>query len=226
MRLKTILGLVGLALAAPAAAQAHVTVQPEEVPAGGFVRFDVRVPNERDNADTEKVEVQMPDGFAFVSYEPTPGWQAQVRNEKLAQPIEAEGEQINEQVATVTWTATDPNAAIHPDEFRDFGLSVGLPEQAPAGQVLTFPAIQTYSSGEKVRWIGPPDSEEPAAQVTLTAAPAEGGSASDTGGGESGSDEEEDEGAPVWLAIVALVVGALGLVAGGVSLARSRGARA
>jgi periplasmic copper chaperone A len=224
MRLKTILGLVGLALAAPAAAQAHVTVQPEEVPAGEFVRLDVRVPNERDNADTDRVEVQMPDGFAFVSYEPIAGWRAQVKNEKLAQPIQAEGEQINEQVATVTWTATDPNAAIGPNEFRDFGLSVGLPEQAQAGQVLTFPAIQTYSSGEKVRWIGPPDSEEPAAQVTLTAAPAEGGSAADTGGGESESDDE-DEGAPTWLAIVALVVGALGLVAGVASLARSRGAR-
>jgi periplasmic copper chaperone A len=224
MRLKAILGLVGLALAAPAAAQAHVTVQPEEVPAGGFVRFDVRVPNERDNANTERVEVQMPDGFAFVSYEPTPGWAARVNYEQLQQPIQAEGEQITEQVNTVSWTATDPNAAIGPNEFRDFGLSVGLPEQAQAGQVLTFPAIQTYSSGEKVRWIGPPDSEEPAAQVTLTAAPAESGAPA-VGEGESGSNEDEDEGAPTWLAILALVVGALGLVAGGASLARSRGAR-
>jgi periplasmic copper chaperone A len=224
MRLKTILGLVGLALAAPAAAQAHVTVQPEEVPAGGFVRFDVRVPNERDNANTERVEVQMPDGFAFVSYEPAPGWEVRVNYEQLQQPIQAEGEQITEQVNTVSWTATDPNAAIRPNEFRDFGLSVGLPEQAQAGAVLTFPAIQTYSSGEKVRWIGPPDSEEPAAQVTLTAAPAESG-APTAGEAESGSDEEEDEGAPTWLVIVALVLGALGLLAGGASLARSRGAR-
>jgi periplasmic copper chaperone A len=46
------------ALAAPAAAQAHVTLQPTEVPAGGFTRLDVRIPNERDNADTTKVWCQ------------------------------------------------------------------------------------------------------------------------------------------------------------------------
>ena len=61
--------------------------------------------------------------------------------------------------------------------------------------------------------------------MTLTAAPAEGGSASAAGEGESGSDEEEDEGAPIWHAIAALIVGALGLVAGGASLLRGRRAR-
>ena len=42
-----------------------------------------------------------------------------------------------------------------------------MPNQA--GKALTFKALQTYSSGEVVRWIGPPDAEEPAPQVTLTA---------------------------------------------------------
>ena len=60
-------------LAAPAAAQAHVTLQPSEVPAGGFTRLDVRVPNERDEAGTTKIEVQFPPGFASVSTEPEAG---------------------------------------------------------------------------------------------------------------------------------------------------------
>jgi uncharacterized protein YcnI len=63
--------IVGV-LTAPAIAQAHVTVQPDSVPAGGFARLDVRVPNERDDAATEEVEVQMPEGFLSVSYEPVP----------------------------------------------------------------------------------------------------------------------------------------------------------
>jgi uncharacterized protein len=44
-------------LAFPAAAAAHVTLQPSEVPAGGFTRLDVRVPTEREDAATTKVEV-------------------------------------------------------------------------------------------------------------------------------------------------------------------------
>jgi uncharacterized protein YcnI len=222
MKLKTTIAMATLALAAPTAAQAHVTVQPEEVPAGGFARLDVRVPNERDDAATDKVEVRMPDGFAFVSTEPVPGWKADVKTEKLDQPIEEEGEEITEQVSTVTFTATEPDAAIQPGEFRDFGLSVGMPSDAREGDVLTFPALQTYDSGEVVRWIGPPDSEEPAAQVTLTA-PAEAEASGEVE--EAAQTDEDDGGASTGLAVTALIVGALGLVAGGASLVRSlRGA--
>jgi periplasmic copper chaperone A len=222
MKLKTTIAMATLALAAPTAAQAHVTVQPEEVPAGGFARLDVRVPNERDDAATDKVEVRMPGGFAFVSTEPVPGWKADVKTEKLDQPIEEEGEEITEQVSTVTFTATEPDAAIQPGEFRDFGLSVGMPSDAREGDVLTFPALQTYDSGEVVRWIGPPDSEEPAAQVTLTA-PAEAEASGEVE--EAAQTDEDDGGASTGLAVTALIVGALGLVAGGASLVRSlRGA--
>jgi len=38
------------ALAVPAAAQAHVTVQPTSAPAGAETVLTVRVPNERDDA--------------------------------------------------------------------------------------------------------------------------------------------------------------------------------
>jgi uncharacterized protein YcnI len=218
MKLKTTIAMATVALAAPTAAQAHVTVQPEEVPAGSFARLDVRVPNERDDAATDKVEVRMPDGFASVSTEPVPGWTADLKTEKLDQPIEEEGEEITEQVSTVTFTATDPDAAIQPAEFRDFGLSVGIPSDAKEGDVLTFPALQTYDSGEIARWIGPPDSEEPAAQVTLTA-PAEAEASGEVE--EAAQTDEDDGGASTGLAVTALIVGALGLLVGGASLVRS-----
>jgi uncharacterized protein YcnI len=225
-----IIAAAALGLLAPAVAQAHVTVQPEEVPAGGFTRLDVRVPNERDDAATEKIEVQLPDGFLFVSYEPAPGWEVEIVSERLDQPIEEHGDRITEQVSRVIWTATDAGAAIQPGQFRDFGLSVGMPEGAE-GDTLTFPALQTYDSGEVVRWIGPPDSEEPAAQVTLTASPeAEAGHEADesaegsTGGeeAESSSSEDDDDDAPMGLAVAGLVIGGLGLLAGGASLVRGR----
>ena len=54
-------------LAAPAVAQAHVTLNPREVTAGSFTVMNVRVPNERDDAGTTKVDVRFPDGFYSVS---------------------------------------------------------------------------------------------------------------------------------------------------------------
>ena len=225
MKRKLTIAATAVALAAPATSQAHITLQPEEVPAGGFARLDVRVPNERDGAATDKVEIRLPDGFVFVSHEPVAGWRVDVRTERLDQPIEAFGEQIDEQIATVTWTATDGGAAIGPGQFRDFGLSVGMPEGAAEGEVLTFPALQTYDSGEVVRWIGPPDAEEPAPVITLTAAEEAEPAAEETG--ESGEEEasaptEDDDDAPLALGIAALVVGGLGLLAGGASLVRGR----
>ena len=93
-----------VALAAPASAAAHVTVQPDTAPAGGFTRLDVRVPNERDDEGTVKVDVQMPPGFAFASYEPVPGWSVKITKEKLDKPIEVEGLELDEQIARITWT--------------------------------------------------------------------------------------------------------------------------
>ncbi len=64
-------------LAAPAFA--HVTVDPESVPKGtGDVVLSFRVPNEEDNANTIKVDMQLPTDhpIASVDVRPTPGWTA------------------------------------------------------------------------------------------------------------------------------------------------------
>jgi periplasmic copper chaperone A len=217
--------LAATALALPGAAAAHVTLQPNEAPAGGFTRLDVRVPNERDDAGTTKVDVQLPPGFVFVSYEPVPGWDVKVTKRKLAEPIESHGEQITEEVGRITWTGDGKTGIIRPGQFQDFGLSLGMPDQPGAG--LTFKALQTYENGEVVRWIEAPDAEQPAPQVELTAAEDEHGAAA----GEPAPPEQAaavpeatdgDAGAPEWLAIAALVVGALGLVAGGAALTSGR----
>ena len=91
------------------------------------------------------------------------------------------------------------------------------------GKALTFKALQTYTGGEVVRWIGPPDAEEPAPQVTLTAAEEEeAGSghtteaAAEPAAAEASDDdgEDDDDGPSTGLVIVALILGALGLAAG------------
>jgi uncharacterized protein YcnI len=213
-----------MALPLPATAAAHITLQPETAPADTFTRLDVRVPNERDNSGTVKVDVQMPDGFYFASYEPVPGWNVEVKTERLDEPVEIEaGFEATEQVTRITWTGEGPEGVIPPGAFQDFGLSVLTPDAE--AEELTFKALQTYESGEVVRWIGPPDSEEPAPIVTLTG-PSEAAGA-DTAHAETADDREtvaaepeDDDDAPMGLAVAGVVLGGLGLLAGGASLVR------
>jgi periplasmic copper chaperone A len=162
-------------LAVPAAAQAHVTLQPNTAPAGAFMVLDVRVPTERDNASTAKVDVQFPAGFAAASYQAVPGWRVRVIKKRLATPIQTDDGPITEGVSRVVWTRTNRSGGIKPGQFQDFPISVQIPGKA--GDKLTFKALQTYSNGEVVRWIGAAGSDQPAPQVTVTAATASGAAA-------------------------------------------------
>ena len=111
--IRTVAAVLAAALALPAAASAHVTLQPSTAPADGFTRLDVRVPNERDDAATVKVDVQLPPGFAFVSYEPRPGWKVAVKRAQAEQPIEVEGGfEVDEEVRRITWSGGDTSVAM------------------------------------------------------------------------------------------------------------------
>jgi periplasmic copper chaperone A len=202
------------ALAVPPSAEAHVTLQPAAAPAGGFARLDVRVPNERDDAGTTKVDVKLPPGFVSASYEPVPGWQVKVSKEKLAKPVKVEGFNVTEQISRITWTGRGKQGVIAPGQFQDFGLSLAIPRGKP-GSKLTFKALQTYQGGEVVRWIGPEGSDEPAPTVTLTAAGEGGGQgAPAAGAAPAPASTSDDGGGSDGLAVAALVVGGLGLLAG------------
>jgi hypothetical protein len=131
------------ALALPAAASAHVTLQPTTAPAGEFTRLDVRVPNERDDAGTVKVDVRLPQPSPFVSYEPRPGWKVTMKRTKLAKPIEVEGFEVTEGVSQITWTGDGRQGIVRPGQFVDFGLSLRMPDGSP-GDKLTFKPLQTY----------------------------------------------------------------------------------
>jgi periplasmic copper chaperone A len=217
--------VVALVLAPVAAA--HVTLNPREWEAGGFAKFDVRVPNERDNADTTRVTVQFPEGVISASFEDVPGWRRTVKMAQLDEPIEEEGEPpITERIDTVTWTG----GRVEPGEFQEFPVSFQVPEEDP-GTVLSFPSIQRYSNGETVRWIGPEDAESPAPTVTVLEAPPEEGAAAEPAATETAAPAEpasaasEDEGGSDTLSIIALIVGIAGLAAGLGALLMARGRR-
>ncbi|POX61357.1 hypothetical protein C3492_23000 [Streptomyces sp. Ru62] len=165
-------GTAVLALSAPAFA--HVSVQPEGPAAkGGYAVVDFKVPNERDNASTTKVEVNFPADHPIASVMPEaiPGWKIDITKSKLAKPLTMHGEKIDEAVTKVTWTAD--GKGIEPGYFQKFPLSLGaLPENTDQ---LVFKAIQTYSNKEVVRWIevpqeGQDEPENPAPVLELSAA--------------------------------------------------------
>lgn len=233
-----------LLLAGPAAA--HVSVQPQgEAAKGGFATVSFKVPNERDDASTTKVEVNFPADHPLASVlpQPVPGWKIDVTKSKLAKPLTSHGNTIKEAVSKVTWTAngTGEDKGIPSGQFQQFPLSIGqLPEDADQ---LVFKALQTYSDNEVVRWIEEPkegadEPESPAPVLKLSAATDDehGGSADGTasaqdgsGTGDSGSADTKSENASGSdgdttarvLGIVGIVVGVAG-VAFGVLAGRRR----
>jgi periplasmic copper chaperone A len=225
---------VALVVAAPMAA-AHVTVNPGEAPKGGYAALTFRVPTERDDANTTRLEVTFPTEtpIANVRVQPHPGWEYRIERTELDEPIDNHGEEITEVVSKITWTGGE----IGPTEFDEFGVSVG-PLPTDVDQIL-FPAIQTYDSGEVVRWIDEPaaegeeEPETPAPVLTLVDEEEEGGggsaSASGSGGDEAASgltvenaaSQDDVDGASA-MGIVGIVVGVLGLLVGGFALLRTR----
>jgi len=153
----------------PAAASAHVTVSPGTAEPGGYARVVFRVPNERADASTTRLEVSFPSDhrFSSVSVQPVPGWTATTRTEKSDAPAEGEHKSSGN-VTAIVWEG----GTVLPGQFQEFPVSMGkLPQ---TGTRLVFKAVQTYSSGEVVRWIdvqqdGGPRPEHPAPMLTVAA---------------------------------------------------------
>jgi uncharacterized protein YcnI len=186
------------------------------VEAGGFARFAVRVPNEREKAATTRVTVQFPESVVEASFMPAPGWKRTVRMARLDEPIEEEGEEpITERIVSVTWSG----GTVRPGEFVEFGVSFQVPETP--GEELLFPALQRYSSGEIVRWIAPdPEAETPAPRIAVLPPEEEGAEAQPPppAAAETSESEEEDDSARTNLA---LGLGGAGLIAGLIALGMS-----
>jgi uncharacterized protein YcnI len=234
MRVRKIIGATavagGLVVMMAAPAFAHVTVNPSTATKGGFQTLTFQVPNETDNANTVGLDVQLPQDhpFSSVSVQPKAGWTYEATKSPLPTPVtNDDGQQVTDYVSEVKWTG----GQIKPGEFDTFVISVGtLPDDVDS---LAFPAIQHYDNGQDVSWIDPtvegqPEPEHPAPAIQLTAAE-ESGSSSDASSSPATSSSPAVTATVVkketnnTLGIIAIIVGALGLIFGAVALARGRG---
>jgi periplasmic copper chaperone A len=229
MRLKTtrVAAATGaLTLALAGTAGAHVTADPGEGASDGFTTQTFSVGHGCEGSPTTELRIQVPPSVPTATPSVHPLWDVATKEGKK-DPVELHGEKITRGVSEITYTAREP---LPEGRLAQFPVSFKLPA-GKEGDVVYFPAVQKCEKGSH-SWIQIPaegesadELEEPAPQVVLTAAEGgHGGAAGDRGASADAEPAanvqtaavtvDDDEGAPVWLAVVALVVGALGLLAG------------
>lgn len=226
-----------LAIGAPLAASAHVTVNPNTATPGSYATVNFRVPTESDTASTVKVEVTLPTDtpFTAVLVQPVPGWTATVEKGALPAPVEVGGNTVSEAPLKIVWQA-QAGTGIGQDQFQIFSAVLG---PVPDTGHVVLPAVQTYSDGKVVNWSATPeqaaadDSLEPAPVLYINDAPPASGhgshgatasAAPDAGHGEAAASGSSSaggsDGVALGLSIAALVVAAGGAVLGAVAFAR------
>jgi uncharacterized protein YcnI len=229
MRLKTTTvaaASAALTLALAGTAGAHVTAAPGEGASDGFTTQTFSVGHGCEGSPTTQLRIQVPPSVATATPIVHPLWDVSTKEGKK-DPVELHGEKITSGVSEIVYTAKDP---LPEGRLAQFAVSLKLPA-GEEGDVLHFPTVQKCEKGAH-RWIQIPaegesgeELEEPAPSVVLTAAEGEEDAAAKD---DAKTDTEpvanvqaaavpageDDEGAPVWLAVVALGVGALGLIAG------------
>ena len=155
---RMVVGVVSAALVSAATlltatpAWAHVTVHPTSIPTrSSDFELTFQVPNERDQANTVSLQVFFPTELPLLSVAvlPVSGWTAQVNPRRLVTPIATDDGQVTQVVSDITWTATA--GGIAPGQYEDFVVAAGQGPSRPG--TATFKTLQTYSSGEVVRWI-------------------------------------------------------------------------
>ncbi len=216
--------VAGALALAVAPASAHVTVTPSTTAAGSYAVLTFSAGHGCEGSPTTKVAIRLPEEIYAVTPTRNSFWETDTVMKRLSEPItDAHGNEFTERVEQVVYTARTPL----PDGQRDtFELSLQLPDAE--GETLAFPVVQSCQRGEtgwtEVAADGQ-DAEElehPAPLVTITAAEGDGhgGEAvsTDAAGGEDSAGSDDGDG----LALAGLGTGIVGIVVGGLALARTR----
>lgn len=185
-------GVLVAVLALAPSAFAHAELFPNAIPSGDAYLLNLAVPNEKENASTTQIQITMPADFDLEHVAAVPGWTAVVAGQ-----TKVNGEMQGG--TSITWKGRLRGTALAVLPFT------GVPKKA---QSYAFTVRQTYSDGSVVLWSGDESSDTPAAHITASAA--------DSGSSGGSADSSKT------IAIIALVVGGLGLLVGAVGLVSRR----
>jgi periplasmic copper chaperone A len=228
-----------LGIAVPASA--HVTVASDDATkAADDATLTFRVPNERDDAVTMKLDIKFPtkNPIASVKPEPKTGWTVTMKTVKFNPPIKTDDGTITSGVGEVVYTATSKAFGIPVNQADSFHLLVG---PLPDTDTVAFPTVQTYSNGTVASWVEPVTDpanppENPAPVLTLVAAAASDASPSAAAPAPGSSPSAAATPVPNLagyattsqsntarnLGIAGIVLGALGLLVGAFGITRAR----
>ncbi|GGI45655.1 uncharacterized protein YcnI [Agromyces flavus] len=163
-----------LALAAPVAAQAHVTVTPGSTAAGSYTVLEFASGHGCDGSPTTSFTVDIPEQILSVTPTLQAGWSVEKVMVQLDEPVEgAHGDEVTERVGQVVYTADTPI----PEGYRGaFEIQMLLPEDGE-GERLEFPVLQSCVEGETAWNESAADGaepEHPAPAIEVTAAEGDG----------------------------------------------------
>jgi uncharacterized protein YcnI len=159
LRAATLVAAPVAALAVAPLAWGHAEISPAVVQSKLTQMFTLAVPTEKENANTTKVELTPPQGFAIDSFVPTPEWKRDVQQT-------GSGEETV--IQKVTWSG----GSVPPEDDAVFQFLANT----DASKSYDFKVRQFYSDGSVVDWSGPESSDTPAPVVEAK---------SDLGGGGS-----------------------------------------
>jgi uncharacterized protein YcnI len=181
-------------------ASAHVVVYPQQSTQGTYEMFTVRVPTEKD-VPTVKVEIKIPAEVDISRFQPMTGWKYDLTKDNSGK------------ITSVVWTATGDG--LSSTEFGEFNMQGKVGDQATS---ISWKAYQTYKDGSVVEWVGAAGSDKPASVTTVNPKPAAANTAADghNHGAGATAAAHADGGSsklPLYLSIVALVLGVIAVIA-------------
>jgi periplasmic copper chaperone A len=133
-----------LLLAVAAAAQAHVTLEQPQAPAGSAYKAVLRITHGCEGSPTQTVTVQVPAGLRGAKPMPKAGWTVALRKAPLATPYDSHGRRVTEDVVEVRWTARTSEDWLADAHFDEFVLRGQL---AQAAGTLWFKVRQDCERG-------------------------------------------------------------------------------
>lgn len=143
--------LTSLALLAPAAAYAHVSISPNQSMAGATEKYVMRVPTESKVA-TVGAELDVPDSVIVEAVAVPSGWKYEVTRK-------------DDRIVKIKWTMNIP-----PGEFAEFAFVARNPRDKSE---LVWGLRQIFADGKVEDFTKGPNGTRPTAMTKLTPRPAQ-----------------------------------------------------
>ncbi|WP_457444018.1 YcnI family copper-binding membrane protein [Roseateles sp. P5_E4] len=164
--------LTATLLAVAGTAQAHITLEQPEAPAGSSYRAVFKVGHGCEGgAATKEIVVTLPEGLRGAKPMPKAGWTLTTKQRPLKVPYDSHGKAVTDELAEARWVANGEANYVQDAWYDEFVLRVSLP--AEPGE-LAFAVRQVCTQGEW-NWAELPSAANPkprAPSVRLKVLPA------------------------------------------------------